>query len=95
MSDLPPEEWQEAFRAAAAGGAQVDENTLLVRSHVYAFPNGAQWIVLVPAFGLDAVGTAADVAAAYKAIDAQLGEWFPPTADDKTMTIVRVVRERE
>lgn len=94
MTDLPPEEWDEALRAAKEGGAEITENTHLVRSHVFQLPDCAIWTLYAPAEGLEATGQAKDVSAAYAAMDEQLAAWFPePLADDKKMTIVRLVGE--
>lgn len=95
LGDLDPEEWMEAMRAVAETDAVLDDNTVLVRSHVWHSEDDRYiWAAFVPGTEHGAWGDASTIPACYEAIDEKLVEWYPEASDPATrMTVARIVPE--
>lgn len=89
LGDLSPREWEQAVNALQT--SQVDDKTVLVRSHLWPQADGSyDWMLLVPGTLYRAEGNSPSIAA----MDVQIVEWYPDAADPATrMTVARIVPE--
>lgn len=95
FDDLTPHEWKEVETAARAANAEIGDETLLVRSHVWPQPDGTyDWLIFVPDTLHRTRGTADSLPEAYKAMDACMRGWYPeltaPDGVDTWMTMARI-----
>lgn len=83
------------MRALDAADAKLDDDTVLVRSHVWPSEDGrCLWAAFVPGTDHGAWGEAPTIPACYEAIDEKLAEWYPEASDPaKRMTVARIVPE--
>lgn len=98
LDDLSPEEWDEVEQAARAANAEIGDETILVRSHVWPQLDGTyDWLVFVPMTVHRARGTAKSLRDAYVAMDDKVRSWYPeltkPDGVDTWMNMVRLRRD--